>query len=148
MLLSLRGLLAIAAVVEVALQKDGPLLSAKKLAARHGLPPRHLEQILQALVRDSILEGVRGPHGGYRLARALNGVTAWDILRAAEIEPEPGEQLNSPVLTDVVLPLLSAVEQECGEALSRIRLDDVVNRAAGNGDVRGIKNNPVKQRAS
>jgi Rrf2 family protein len=120
MLLSRRGLLAIAAVVEMTLQKDGLPLSAKKLAARHGLPPRHLEQILQALVRDGILEGVRGPHGGSRLARDLNGVTARDILRAAEIEPGPGEQLNSAVVTEVVLPLLSAVEQQRGEALGRI----------------------------
>jgi len=133
MLLSRRGLLAIAVVVEVALQKDGGLLSAKKLALRHGLPPRHLEQILQALVHGGILEGVRGPHGGYRLARDLNGVTAQDILRAAEIDPAPGEQLNSPIIADVVLPLLTAAEDQCGEALSRIRLDQMVKRAAENG---------------
>ena len=84
MLLSRKGLLAIAAVVDVALQKDGPLLSAKKLAERHGLSPRHLEGMLQALVQDGILEGVRGPHGGYRRARDLDGVTARDILRAAK----------------------------------------------------------------
>jgi Rrf2 family protein len=131
MMLLRRGLLAIAAVVEVALQKDGPLLSAKKLSARHGLPPRHLEQILQALVHDGILEGVRGPSGGYRLACDLHGVTARDILRAAEIEPAMGAELKSPVVTEVVLPLLSAVEQECGGILGRIRLDDVVKRANG-----------------
>jgi DNA-binding Lrp family transcriptional regulator len=52
-----KGLLAIAAVVEVALQTDGRPISAKTLATRHGLPPRHLELVLQSLVRDGILKG-------------------------------------------------------------------------------------------
>jgi Rrf2 family transcriptional regulator, iron-sulfur cluster assembly transcription factor len=82
LLLSRKGLLAIAAVVDVALQKDGRPVSAKTLAARHGLPPRYLETVLQALVRGGVLKGVRGPHGDYLLARERHGVTANDILRA------------------------------------------------------------------
>ena len=35
-------------------------VAAKALAARHELPPRHLETVLQALVRVGILKGVRG----------------------------------------------------------------------------------------
>ncbi len=58
-------------------------VSAKALAARHKLPPRHLEPVLQALVRDGILRGVRGPHGGYELAREHRRISAEDILRAA-----------------------------------------------------------------
>ncbi len=133
MLLSRKGLLAIAAVVDVALQKDGRPLSSKQLAERHGLPPRHLETLLQALVRDGILKGSRGPHGGYRLARELNGVTAQDILRAAQADQVPEEQPKSPLVTDAVLPILSAVEEECGQALNRISLNDIVNRASKNG---------------
>ncbi len=133
MLLSRKGLLAIAAVVDVALQKDGRPLSSKQLAERHGLPPRHLEALLQALVRDGILKGSRGPHGGYRLARELNGVTAQDILRAAQADQVPEEQPKSPLVTDAVLPILSAVEEECGQALNRISLNDIVNRASKNG---------------
>ena len=68
-LLPRKGSLAIAAVIDVALQGQGHPISAKTLAAHHGLPPRHLEPVLQALVRDGILRGVRGPRGGYELAR-------------------------------------------------------------------------------
>jgi Rrf2 family iron-sulfur cluster assembly transcriptional regulator len=133
MLLSRKGLLAIAAVVDVALQEDGRPLSSKQLAERHSLPPRHLESLLQALAREGILKGTRGPHGGYRLVRELDGVTAQDILRAAEATQVPEEQPKSPLVTDAVLPILSAVEEECGQALSRISLDDIVNRATKNG---------------
>jgi hypothetical protein len=64
-------------------------------------------------------------------------------LRAAEVEPAPGAQLNFPIVTEVILPLLSAVEKECGEALSRIRLDDVVNRAAHNGGGASRRSDPA-----
>src|ERR1700735_2095416 len=92
-LLPRKGVLAVAAVIDVAMQTHGQPISAKTLATRHGLPPRHLEPVLQALVRCGILKGIRGPRGGYELARDRRRVTANDILRAAgtvdEIENEP-----------------------------------------------------------
>jgi Rrf2 family transcriptional regulator, iron-sulfur cluster assembly transcription factor len=127
-MLSRKGLLAITAVVEVALQTDGRRISAKTLAKRHGLPPRHLESVLQSLVRDGILRGVRGPHGGYVLARECCGVTANDILRSVATV-DAAEEPNSDLVVEVVLPVLSAAEQEFGQALSRIRLDDMVHAA-------------------
>jgi Rrf2 family transcriptional regulator, iron-sulfur cluster assembly transcription factor len=135
-LLPRKALLAIAAVVDVALHADGRPVSAKTLAARLGLPPRHLEQILQSLVRDGILKGVRGPNGGYQLARDRRGVTANDILGAAETVHEAGEEPNSEFVAKIVLPVLSVAEQEFGQALSRISLDDMVQRAVGNGNGR------------
>jgi Rrf2 family iron-sulfur cluster assembly transcriptional regulator len=82
-LLSRRSLLAIAAVVDVALHARPLPVAAKHLAVRHNLPPRHLETVLQALVRQGILKGVRGPRGGYELARERRRITAADIVRAA-----------------------------------------------------------------
>lgn len=120
-----------AAVVDVAVQTSGRPISAKTLAARHGLTPRHLEPVLQSLVREGILKGVRGPHGGYELARERHGVTANDILRAAgtvtvdAAEDEP----NSELVVEVVLPVLSTAEQEFGQALNRINLDDMARFA-------------------
>ena len=49
-LLSRRSLLAIAAVVDIALHSRASPVAAKALAARHKLPPRHLETLLQGLV--------------------------------------------------------------------------------------------------
>jgi Rrf2 family protein len=125
-----KGLLAIAVVVDVALQTDGRPISAKTLATRHGLPPRHLELVLQSLVRGGILKGIRGPHGGYELVRERRGVTANDILRAAGNVHEAGEEPNSELVAKVVLPVLSVAEKEFVQALSRISLDDIVQHAA------------------
>jgi Rrf2 family transcriptional regulator, iron-sulfur cluster assembly transcription factor len=128
-----KGLLAIAAVVEVALQTDGKPISAKTLAARHGLMPRHLESTLQSLVREGVLKGIRGPQGGYQLARERHDVTANDILRAVATVDAAEEELNSDLVVEVVLPVLSDAEQEFGRALSRISLDDMVHAANGKG---------------
>ena len=117
-LLSRKGVLAIAAVIDVALHAHGRPISAKALAVRHGLPPRHLEPVLQALVRDGILKGVRGPRGGYELAREPRRVTANDILRAAgTVDESEKPQQASELLNKVVLPALADAEQEFGIAL-------------------------------
>src|SRR5260370_916088 len=63
-LLPRKAVLAVAAVIDVAMRDHGQPISAKTLAARHGLPPRHLEPVLQALVRCGILNGIRGLAGG------------------------------------------------------------------------------------
>jgi Rrf2 family protein len=101
-LLPRKGLLAIAAVIDVALQTQGRPISAKTLATRHGLPPRHLETVLQSLVRDGILKGIRGPRGGYQLARERAHVTLNDIMRAAGAVDGLEEGLDSELVVKVV----------------------------------------------
>jgi Rrf2 family protein len=114
-LLSRRSLLAIAAVVDVALHARPLPVAAKHLAARHNLPPRHLETILQALVRQGILKGVRGPRGGYELARERRRITAADIVRAA-MTPTGEDNLpplpQSRLVSEVVGPAVSAASEE------------------------------------
>ena len=129
-LLPRKGVLAIAAVIDVATQAQGQPVSAKALAARHGLPPRHLEPVLQALVRYGILKGIRGPRGGYELARDRRRVTANDILRAAgTVEEADVKQAGSELLIKIVLPAMANAEQEFGVALARISLEDLAREA-------------------
>ena len=52
------------------------------------------------------------------LAGERHDVTANEILRAAGAIDETEEELNSELVAKVVLPVLSAAEQECGQALN------------------------------
>jgi hypothetical protein len=61
-------------------------------------------------------------------ARERRGVTASDILRAAGTVHEAGEEPNSELVTTVILPVLSAAEQEFRQALSRINLGDLARQ--------------------
>lgn len=129
-LVSRRDTLAIAAVIDIAINARSRPVAAKALAARHKLPPRHLEPVLQALVREGILKGVRGPHGGYALAREQRRITAEDILRAAG--RSDGEDLTPPLsslIDDVVRPALADAERGFSAALRRISVEDLLRTA-------------------
>jgi Rrf2 family protein len=130
-LLSRKGLLAIAAVVDIALHAETRPVSAKALAARNTLPPRHLEPVLQALVRDGILKGTRGPRGGYELGRERERITAEDILRAAHsLDEQPGPSVpDSTLLSQVVLPAVAQAERAFAAALAEINIEYLAARA-------------------
>jgi Rrf2 family transcriptional regulator, iron-sulfur cluster assembly transcription factor len=132
-LLPRKGLLAIAAVVDVALNGRDRPVSAKALATRHGLPPRHLEPVLQALVHDGILRGVRGPHGGYALARERDHIGIDEIVRAAATVRDDEDAIASPLIADVVSPAVAEAERAFSGALSRINVDDLARRVEASG---------------
>src|SRR5262245_10320910 len=131
-LLPRKGVLAIAAVIDIALNARGRPVAAKALATRHRLPPRHLEPVLQALVRHGILKGIRGPRGGYELAREQRRITADDILRAssaAEDEVNGIAVSDSLLLSKVVMPALAQAENAFAGALARITVEDLAHSA-------------------
>jgi Rrf2 family protein len=130
-LLPHKGLLAIAAVIDVALHARGQPVAAKALANRHRLPPRHLEPVLQALVRHHVLKGIRGPRGGYELAREPNRITAQDILRAIGTIEEDGNgaAARSSLLAHVVVPALAEAEDVFSGALGHINIEDLAGAA-------------------
>jgi DNA-binding IscR family transcriptional regulator len=64
-LLPRKCILAVAAVTDIALTGHKGPVTSQALAKHHDLPSRHLEHVLQVLVREGILKGVRGPRGGY-----------------------------------------------------------------------------------
>lgn len=130
-LLPRKGLLAIAAVIDVALNGRERPVSARKLAARHKLPPRHLEPVLQALVHGGIFQGIRGPHGGYALAREKKRISVADILRAANAVDgeEAGAAGDSRVLNEAVLPAIAQAERAFTASLGRLNVEDIARRA-------------------
>jgi Rrf2 family protein len=130
-LVSHKGTLAIAAVIDVAIYSATGPVSAKALATRHKLRPRHLEPVLQALVRDGILKGIRGPRGGYEVAREQAKITAEDILNSVGRIEEAHEPLlpESEVIGAVVQPTLAIAEQYFCAALREINVADLVRQA-------------------
>jgi Rrf2 family iron-sulfur cluster assembly transcriptional regulator len=126
-LLPRRALYAVTAVLDVALHARPVPVSAKALAARHGLAPRHLETVLQALVRGGILKGLRGPRGGYELARERRRVSVGDIVRS--LGSLPGEETGSALLDSVVEPALREAAEAYLVALDAITVEDLCGRA-------------------
>jgi Rrf2 family protein len=74
------------ACVLLAALPPGVGLPANALAEFHELAPAYMAKHMQALARAGVVESVRGPRGGYRLARAPDAISLWDVVEAIEGE--------------------------------------------------------------
>ena len=104
-LLPCKTILAIGAVVDVALHSGEEPVSASDLEDRLHLPRRYLDHVLQALVREGVLVGVRGKNGGYLLAQTRVAISNYDIFQAVKtVAPEKPSQDTPGLLGAVWCP--------------------------------------------
>ncbi|MCA1940820.1 MAG: Rrf2 family transcriptional regulator [Caenispirillum bisanense] len=126
-------LFAIEAVLDIAYHAGGEPVQSREITRRQGIPRRYLEQTLQHLVRSGILVGVRGPKGGYRLARERRRVTVGEIVRvvqAMEAAEDPYKDLpGSPLGLTVVRPMWAEMQEELMQRLDSITVDDLCTKA-------------------
>lgn len=121
-----RTVLGIEAVLDVALYARHGLVSARDLAQRLGLQPRQLEPILQKLVQAGILKGLRGPKGGYELARERRRITLSDIMIATDTDHIGIEAVDSSLHGPLVKPALQHALQVCVQELRTITIESMV----------------------
>lgn len=84
MKLSTKGRYAMVALADLALQPDGALVSLGEISARQDISLPYLEQLFVKLRRAGLVESVRGPGGGYRLALPPADIRVVDILAAVD----------------------------------------------------------------
>jgi Rrf2 family iron-sulfur cluster assembly transcriptional regulator len=84
MRLTTKGRFAVTAMIDLALhQGDGPVTLAE-ISGRQSISLSYLEQLFGKLRRRELVESVRGPGGGYNLAKSLATVTVADIVTAVD----------------------------------------------------------------
>ena len=130
--LSRKTLLALEAVIDIAFNARPEPVQAKEITARQGVPQRYLEQVMQQLVRAGILKGVRGPRGGYRLAKERRRISVGDVVRVAEsLEDEENETIDprSELGIRIVSPLIQTLQDEVMARLDAISIEDLCQRA-------------------
>lgn len=118
-----RVALALAVVVDIALNGVAGPVGAAAIADRLAQSPRGIEPLLQALSRAGILASARGRGGGYRLARARREITAGEVARA--VQPEASAATGVPAL---IAAVVAPVVGEAAEA-ALIRLDGITVEA-------------------
>ncbi|WP_102107153.1 Rrf2 family transcriptional regulator [Oceaniglobus roseus] len=84
MKLSTKGRYAMVALSDLALAGPGRLVPLSELSKRQHISLPYLEQLFVKLRRAGLVESVRGPGGGYRLARAAEEIRVADVLLAVE----------------------------------------------------------------
>ncbi|MCP3969350.1 MAG: Rrf2 family transcriptional regulator [Rhodobacteraceae bacterium] len=84
MKLSTKGRYAMVALADLALLPSDTLLSLAEISKRQDISLPYLEQLFVKLRRAGLVESVRGPGGGYRLARPPSEIRVSDVLGAVD----------------------------------------------------------------
>src|SRR5207302_8140892 len=75
---------ALHAVVYMAAQKQTKPVASHHIAKARGIPERFLLKVLKPIVSARVLHSVKGPNGGYRLARSASDVTMLEVVEAVD----------------------------------------------------------------
>jgi Rrf2 family cysteine metabolism transcriptional repressor len=133
--LSTKGKYGVRAVYEVARHFGRGPITIKEISERQGISISYLEQILHKLGKAGLIESVRGPAGGYLLARKPSELTIGDIVRVLEGPIalshclEPGESGDCCQTDDCVARMVWAkVGAKIEEALDSISFDDLLQQ--------------------
>ena len=88
MIVSTKGRYALRVMADMAASGE-EFTPMKDVAARQGVSKKYMEQIMPLLVKNGLVEGVRGLGGGYRLAKKPEECTLFEILSAVEGDLAP-----------------------------------------------------------
>ena len=132
MMISTRGRYALRILVDLAENLDDGYITLKEVADRQEISEKYLESIVKDLVKDGIVEGLRGKGGGYRLARPADEINVLDILRSADgtMAPvaclEEGSELCSRAAECRTLPLWKGLDKVVSGYLGGFTVQDLV----------------------
>lgn len=88
MKLTTKGRFAVTAMLDIALHDPEQYVTIAAIGERRHLSSAYLEQIFGKLRRAGLLEGIRGPTGGYRLSKPADQITVMQILDAVDASLE------------------------------------------------------------
>lgn len=132
MKLTTKGRYAVTAMLDLALHFDKGSVTLADIARRQGISLSYLEQLFAKLRRSGLVESVRGPGGGYNLARTPAEISVAQIILAINENIDAtrcgGErncQDDEPCLTHQLWEDLS---RQIHEFLTGITLGDLVER--------------------
>ncbi len=124
---------AVEAVLYVAYNGQQGPISGRDIATRQGLPARYLEQLMQKLVRGGILRGVRGPHGGYLLARERRRITVGDICEVLTDDKDDQDlqgYAGTPLGGEIVVRVWDSVHKNTMDYLKQVNLAELCEQAS------------------
>ena len=132
MMISTRGRYALRILVDLAENQNDGYITLKEAAERQEISEKYLESIVKDLVREGIVEGLRGKGGGYRLARTADEINVLDVLQSADgtLVPvaclEEGSEPCSRAAECRTLPLWEGLNKVVSEYLGGFTLQDLI----------------------
>jgi len=137
MRLTTKGRFAVTAMIDLALRQDQGPVTLAGISARQDISLSYLEQLFGKLRRHHIVASVRGPGGGYNLARRAKDVTVTQIITAVD-EPLDATQCGGkenchPASSErggrcMTHELWSTLNRKVVEYLDSVSLQDLVDQ--------------------
>jgi Rrf2 family transcriptional regulator, iron-sulfur cluster assembly transcription factor len=152
MRLTTKGRFAVTAMMDLALRHGGGPVTLAEISARQKISLSYLEQLFGKLRRRQLVDSVRGPGGGYRLAKDMSGITVAEIILAVD-EPIDATQCagkenckdEQKCLTHDLWATLNARIFDYLESVSlRQLVDDQRSKDAGVNTVHDMRQSPGK----
>lgn len=131
MMISTKGRYALRVMLDLAEQQSESYIPLLEIAQRQGISEKYLESILAVLSKAGLLDALRGKGGGYRLARAPEAYSVYEILCLTEgtLAPvaclENGKRCENSALCRT-LPLWQGLDETVRAYLSGFTLADVL----------------------
>lgn len=119
---------AVMAMMGLALHTGHNVLRLRTLAKDQGISLSYMEQLFHRLRHAGLVEGLRGPGGGYRLVRPAGYISIADIIDAIEIATQDGKRENKTHFTQEVAGILDALDEQVYTFLKGISLESVVSQ--------------------
>lgn len=134
MRLSTKGQYAVRAMVDLAYYSKNRPVALQDIAEREDISINYLEQLFAKLRRNSIVNSVRGPGGGYVLAKAADRIMVGEIVEAVEESLAPvacveGEGSCNRIDKCVTFRLWKGLGDKIKEFLNSISVQDLCNDA-------------------
>ena len=134
MKLSTKGRYAVTAMMEVALRANKGPITLADISVTQGISNSYLEQLFSQLRRHGLVKGVRGPRGGYSLAKDVNEITIADIILAVDdktktVNADAIAEANTTKAASPTDEMWDRLSKQLYEFLSGLTLADYVEQS-------------------
>ncbi len=146
MRLSTKGRYAVTAMLNLAIHDPFETMTLADISQRQGISLSYLEQLFAKLRKQKLVKGMRGPGGGYRLAKAGDEISVAQIIAA--VDGEPGSAARGKVTRSrkgqrrVTQELWDELSERLYTFLDGITLADLADRP----DVKAVTDQHLKER--
>ena len=132
MKISTRGRYALRMMLDIATNDHGEPVRIKDIAARQDISVKYLEQIVSVLTKAGYVKSIRGPQGGYRLARLPIDYTVGMILRLTEGDLSPvsctDNNYDCPKMHDcVTIRIWKELDEAINSVIDKYTLEDLLD---------------------
>lgn len=138
MRLTSKGRYAVRAILDLTFNSNGKPVRLQEISERQKISLHYLEQLFRRLRKGNVVKSVRGPGGGYLLARSMDDIAVKDVLLSVGENINPARDIVGPadmkeatvefVLTKTYFENLAVLMQEYLETTT---LGDLIRKARG-----------------